>query len=277
MPYTSYRLYQQSNQLKDTSRVGLGILHVDIALWAVAKHSSKNRFVCFNELLAMELGGILDLPLANGFVISGLSVSGSDSPTSQLNFWSSISVGEDLPPADCELMLAERPSDAFGILVFDAWIANNDRNETNLTYNSIKNEVRAFDHEQAICNQTGINFLRSQQNDLSCLDCHSIAHHVKCLDGIVPWLDKLQAIPASVILHAVKKYACWLPNPTEYRTIASELVIRQKTLAYLFNKNQNNKELFPSVEKSLIEIPSVCTSFPQSFEVEVPCDNDYRI
>ncbi len=177
MPYTSYRLYQQSNQLKDTSRVGLGILHVDVALWAVAKHSSKNRFVCFNEMLALELGGILDLPLANGFVISGISIAGNDTPTSHLNFWSSMSVGEDLPPADCELMLIERPSDAFGILVFDAWIANNDRNETNLSFNSLKKDVLAFDHEQAICNQTGSHFLRSQQKSLSCLEGHAIGYH----------------------------------------------------------------------------------------------------
>lgn len=207
----------------------------------------------------------------------GISVAGSDVPTTEFNFWSSISVGEDLPPANCELMLSERPNDAFGLLVFDAWIANGDRNEKNLTYNSIKKELLAFDHEQAICNNSGVNFLKSHRNSISFLDGHAVGYHIRGLERIAPWLDKIQAIPASVVLHAAKKFSEWLPDQIDYKSIASELVIRQKTLAYLFSKNQNNRELFPSIEKSLIEVPPICTTFPQKFEVEVPCDNDYCI
>jgi len=188
-----------------------------------------------------------------------------------------MSIGEELPDADCELILRESPNDAFGLLAFDAWIGNNDRNERNLTYDSIKKQVLAFDHEQAICNQTGWSHLSHQRDNLSCLDGHALGIHVTKLDRLLPWLERIQRIPPVVVLQAVKNASFWLPSGFEYSKIAEELVIRQKMLAWLFYRHQNDKLIFPAIEPALALLPSICTSDSTVFEVEVPCDNDYRI
>jgi len=274
MTFTKYRLYQQSHQLKNSSKIGLGISHVDLAIWTVAKHTIRNPYMAFNEALSFELGRMIGIPIVSGFVISGLTVKNNEEINASSLFWASISIGEDLPPAEGHDVLVGSPDNAYGLVVFDAWILNNDRNEGNLTYDNSSKSLLAFDHEQAICNTLGPGNLRDNRKSLKCLETHAVAYCLTNLYPLVAWLEKVQEIAPEAIWIAVKNHSDLLPDKTEFEEIANELIIRQKLLPWLFYQNQENKDLFPSLEPTILSLPSVVETNPLRITIEVPSENE---
>jgi hypothetical protein len=62
--------------------------------------------------------------------------------------------GEVLPPADARGIVTEFPDLACGIILFDLWIANRDRIETNISFDEATKVVQVFDHGRAF--MTGV-------------------------------------------------------------------------------------------------------------------------
>jgi hypothetical protein len=277
--FSRYRLYQQATKIKSSSRPFIGAIHLDSAVFIVAKAMLNNPYAIFNELVAVKLASFLGLPVANGLPLSGFSCSTEPRVKKETIFWGSISVGEELPPADCETMVKENELVASGLIVFDGWIINLDRNECNLTYRVDCNEIIAFDHEMSICGCSGLDHLQKHKLDLSFLDGHAVAYHLKSLRFISYWIERICKIHDERIWGAVEQHSDLLPNPIEYNKVAEELILRKKMLAYWFRDLQRNhaKTVFPCLEHDHIPLLDVCSEQPPKIVVEVPNDSSYSI
>jgi hypothetical protein len=279
MPITSYRIFQNASQPRRDSRPGIGHYCFDSAIYVVAKKSTNNPFAIFNEAMAVELGAYLELPIAHGIPLTGFAIPKTPAITKDSVFWASLSVGEELPDPDCDLMVTECEMISTGILVFDAWIVNPDRHDLNLSYRTATREVQIFDHDVAICGQTGVQNLEFHRNSLSFLENHAIAIYLDSLRFVTHWIERVCKIQNERILGAASRFSDYLPDPTKVRSIAEELILRKKMLAYMFFNaaKDPNDSLFPVATKELNLLSNVCLAEPSRIDVEVQNDSSYSI
>lgn len=74
---------------------------MDVAIHSVAKRDSNAPYLIANEIIALELGKLIDLPVVSGIPISGVPDSDdSQGPKQNNTYWASLSVGDELPPGD---------------------------------------------------------------------------------------------------------------------------------------------------------------------------------
>ncbi len=278
MTFSRYRLYQKATKIRSSSRRSIGVIHLDSAVYIVAKAMLENPYAIFNEMLAVDLASLLRIPVADGLPLSGFSTIAEPKITKETLFWGSVSVGDELPVADCEAIVNDIEQTAVGLIVFDAWIVNSDRNELNLTYRVDSKQMIAFDHEMAICGSSGISHLHAN-NGLSFLDGHALAYHLTSLRFVSYWIERLYGIHDEQIWGAVSRHSHMLPDPTKYNEIAKELIIRKRMLAYWFHQLQKEKDksVFPCLKDGLIQLPDVCLAQPQKLVVEIPNDSSFSI
>ena len=159
MPATRYKIWQMGNPV---GRGATGSLHVGVA--GVAKKGVEGQpFAVANELTCRHLASAILLPVPTGFIIEQEGVPYYVS----LNF---NLAGEDLPPVDAVAFARDEATLASGIVLFDIWIVNSDRNTGNLTYRSNWGR-QVFDHGSTFFHTAdGRNYLTEREDRLSMED-----------------------------------------------------------------------------------------------------------
>lgn len=115
-------------------------------LGAVAKSAGpQSELAATNEFICGRLGLILGLPVPPGVLVGSPS---GEAAYVALRFGRR---GEQPPPVIAQDLVDDQPSLAAGIVAFDYWVANQDRNPGNVAYAREGNiPVAAFDHERAL-------------------------------------------------------------------------------------------------------------------------------
>lgn len=101
-----------------------------------------------NEWICSRLGELIGLPVPP-CVLTASAIPDSPVVFSTLDF----NIHRDnLPPIDGEACFRELAELSTGVVMFDIWIANEDRHDTNLVVDNVLNptSMQVFDHDQAL-------------------------------------------------------------------------------------------------------------------------------
>ena len=262
MYFRKYRLIHEATKERDSPISGQK--QWDIGINAVAKRDQNNPYLVVNELIAMELGRLLGVPVVEGVVVAGIPSSNSND--FDRFYWASLSIGEDLPDGDPEEVLLNSPDEAAGAIVFDVWICNGDRHSRNFAYKAKSKNLLLFDHGEAICNRVGPSFLHSNRKSLGLRGCNDLALWIKDLSHFETWCRRVQEISTGAVEHVVRK-ACevGLP-PTEVVPLIEELVSRQRNLMYLFSEHITPTD-FPNLLPIQPELPKTACAVPNEIKI----------
>jgi hypothetical protein len=268
--FTKYRLVQAASAVR---RVDTNLIQWDIAVHSVAKTDSNHPYLVANEFIAFRLGELLGLPVVHGVALTGLPESNRRDGKPEELYWSSLSVGEDLPDGLAKLVWSGNPSMAAGAIAFDAWIANPDRYARNFTYDEESNELLLFDHADCLCNRFGPSYLRTRRRKLGFESVNAIANEATSLTQVVPWVAKIQAIPAEAIRSIVQVAQELGLAPQHVEELTTELVFRQKHLMYMLSANRAD---FPRLEPSFL-IENTMQGEPQALYYDEVYDDSEAI
>lgn len=103
------------------------------------------------------------------------------------------------PSADLAAFVAAKPELAAGVVVFDCWVANEDRMMDNLAYDAGADEVILFDHDQALFGPPGA-FWVDDPDDPHCDS--SLVELLRDARPIRAWADKVAAVPGDLLRKA---------------------------------------------------------------------------
>ena len=175
--------------------VGIGVSGaVYCTLQGVAKvNSEREPYLVANEYICARLGSIIGLPMPPGVLVH--------SEKSELGF---VSLrfgrkGEKPPPADAEGMASSEPKLASGAIAFDCWIANVDRHNGNLAYESQLVPVTLFDHSHALfgAGKSGPAHLTNVRDQPFVSAC--LGPHLSTGVYFGPWAERIRAVDRGLI------------------------------------------------------------------------------
>lgn len=234
---TKYKIWSVGNP------VGIGAtgaLHVGIA--GIAKPNSPALpLVVPNELVCGLLARAILLPTPPGFIIEH----NSERYYVSLNF---NLAGQDLPPADASKIVASHQQLAAGIVLFDIWIANNDRHNGNIAYDQTSDRVEIFDHSHVHFSDDS-TALAAKATDLA-IGSHCLASELLSLDGMVFWNDRIQAIPEFYI-RATLDAAVEVGLPLDRVDPCLVFLLDRRT--NLLDLVKTNRGSFPKVNNGLFD------------------------
>jgi hypothetical protein len=214
-----------------------GATHVGIA--GVAKvYSESKMYAIANEFICAELGRYIRLPIPPWVLVD----KGGKPCFVSLNF---NLAGETLPPVIPSDFVQEYSYISCGIIMFDMWLANGDRNECNIACYDATKEVHVFDHEAALLRgNSGTTYLNSLNGQFG-LDDHCLVPHIRNLQSCYDWHNKIESIPdhfISAIVNESKK--CGL-DPDLVKPCEQFLLSRRESLIDVLNDNMDK---FSSLE-----------------------------
>ncbi len=244
MPAANYRLLSIGDPLK------IGVAESrHLTVGAIGKRNVANAPYCIpNEMICGELGRFLRLPVPPLGVVAE---EGGEAWFASLNF---NLTGNDLPPvkpADCVSLL---PSLSAGVLLFDVWIANLDRNRKNLALDALAATplMSVFDHSHALfgyakdkgeerlmghANSLGISWktgdpLESGKNRHCLLDAMNSDAHFD------DWMKRIESAPDFYIEEVCRDALPYGLSAAECDAAAGFLKTRRDTLRELINDNR---------------------------------------
>lgn len=237
MPRMNYRIWHWG---EDASQ---GVCQIyDVALTTKAKSGMGiGRFVVANEIVCQRLGKILGLPVPEGTIIQ------DDEDNA---FYASLNFnvnGLNLPPANAEQVAQEQPHLACGTIVFDIWMANGDRHENNLHYDSTRKQLYIFDHSHALFGTEGPLRLNTLGNDLG-IPSHCLALEAVSLQDAAFWVGRAKQIPIYCIREALVE-ATYGGLPPEAIDDALESIVKRREI--IFDLIEQNISMFPKLEPNL--------------------------
>lgn len=147
--------------------------------------SATQPHTVFVELVASRLGALIGLPTVPGMV--------ARTPRGPAFISMKFGLaGERLPPIPAATFCAREPFLAAGVVAFDCWIANPDRNAGNLAWSKTTG-LGLFDHDGAL--------LASHEPNPSAhsIGAHCLAQYVNDLSDVDAWLQRIEALPPSAI------------------------------------------------------------------------------
>ena len=144
-------------------------------------------YIVANEFIVASLARAIRLPIPPSSLVTHESKSWHVSQNFNL-------AGENLPPANPNAIVTAFPKISWGIVLFDAWVANPDRHQSNLAFDQAGNTLQIFDHSHALFAQTGRAALETQSDKLG-IGGHCLAPHLTSLNGMQEWADRIGAIP----------------------------------------------------------------------------------
>lgn len=205
----------------------------------VAKRHRWDAYEVFNELVAMNLGRYLGLPIPVGFVVE------KDGEAFYCSGDISFAGGE-FPPANLQHLAINQPRLACGITLFDSWICNADRHADNIFYDTEDGTVFLIDHGQAVLNTFGPNHLRQYSKEIILRT--EFAREIRYFDSFDYWHDRLIRIPEHMITDACSQAAAVGVGMEEALETAHLLIRRRSDLRSLFREH---KQLFPKFTPGL--------------------------
>ena len=202
-----------------------------VGVTVLAKRDRHSPFEVFNELLAMRLGQLAGLPVATGLVVER-----DGNP-----YFASchlLAAGGELPAADFDRFATDKPHEACGVTVFDAWIANTDRHGKNMWYDYYGGEFFLLDHGRSLLGGSGRVHLLSQDRQLGIrLDEPCLAPHIRSFSGFAWWYEAICAIsPNSIRAAALEASRVGIEQDLAIEC-ASWLLKRRHSLPALFRSN----------------------------------------
>lgn len=219
---------------------------------AKAKRARKDTHEVANELIGLQLGRLLGLPIPDGVVVE------------DENEWlfASLNVSpEDLPPVtdDGIQQILANNFLATGIIYFDAWIVNGDRSRRNISYLHETKEIVVFDHGNALWLGDGRSLLKSR-------DSLGIGQHclkgIDSLDRLPEWHKRASDIPEWMIKDAVFSGVGHGLDPNEAEQLLAFLLERRTLLPGIFNASTAS---FPRLNNKLFSlIPTDSNPVPQA-------------
>jgi hypothetical protein len=186
-------------------------------------------FLTANEFIAARLGQLIGLPTVPGVIVGGQG--------DQLGYVS-LRFGprdERPPPILPNEVVSADPSMATGIVVFDCWIANNDRHDENLAM--VGSELYLFDHDRALL-ATGT---RDPKMPDHLLGRHCLANELSTADHFWQWTQRIDNVDAHaigrVILDAVTEGAL---SETRSADVTEMLRYRRDRLRAMLQEARND-------------------------------------
>src|SRR5579862_4927497 len=222
--------------------IGIGVsgaVHVGIA--AVGKcNVPANPYVVPNELIAAEIGRYLRLPIPPFCVIVG--------PTGE-NHFASLDfnlTGGSLPPVIPATFYNEFEGDVGSLLAFDAYIANSDRHNGNLSADYSSHRFNVFDHSHCLFSGTDPQGLaRLSAADGSLVIDGSLGGTRHCLLGEIRddrlferVLERIESIPDWLISDIVSEAAIYGLTGAEAMASVDFLKQRRRALRGLIGTHR---------------------------------------
>lgn len=243
MPATRYKLWQKG------SAVGSGVTGAfHVAMAGIAKCSCAGMpYTVANELICGYLARAVLLPMPPGFIMEDQGVPYYVSMNFNL-------AGQDLPPANPKKITDRNPSLSWGIILFDALIANFDRHDQNIFYDSVSGKVQIFDHSHAFITghdtDSAINEFERRRTSAG-IGEHCLARTISTLDGLEEWAARFRSIPEFYIRDVVKsaKTVGFSDDLAKYAT--KILMDRKENLLELVLSNRSR---FPSLAADLFDV-----------------------
>lgn len=184
---------------------------VDAEVRGLAKANDVAPFTIANEIAAARLGQVLGLPIPAGII--------AEDSSGKL-YYLSLDVsktGHQLPPVHPPDLIASEPFLAAGAVVFDFFIANEDRHAGNLSLDPafVPPRLSLFDHGHALLGAAAIQGelrLDATRNIPGCLGTpsgnrHALLDHITSASDIQAWVDRVEQLPDYVIADACSAVA----------------------------------------------------------------------
>ncbi len=183
--------------------------------FVMARHRWKVKHTPYcvpNEYICAKIGSALGLPIPP-FAITTAADSNVKVMFTSLDFNPGA---VRLPPVDPQTCVEKLHSLCVGVVVFDIWIANEDRHDENLAVDKLGNpkSMRVFDHDQALfggCNEIGIPRLVKLRDRLGITGSNVTGGNPHCLAPFFQsdlyfetWVDRVQSIPEWIIVEACR-------------------------------------------------------------------------
>jgi hypothetical protein len=215
-----------------------------VGITAYAKRDRHNPYEVFNELVAMQLGRLIGLSVPPGMVVE---------KEGSLYFASMhiLETGGSLPDCDFARFCREMRREACGTMVFDAWIANNDRHDENMWFNYYDSEYFLIDHGQSLLGNGGEVFLHSNRDRLHIrTSTPALSEFITSFVDFRHWYDLIKAIPPDSIRRVVNEAAKVGIDHLLANMTADWLIERRARLPRLFSMERGS---FPKLIETLID------------------------
>jgi len=168
-------------------------------LGGVAKMNAPERpFLVVNEYVCAELGRLMGLPTVPGVVVSGRK---GETGFVSLRFGPK---DERPPPALLGEFANREPALATGVVVFDCWIANQDRHDENMAYTKRNRSLHLYDHDRALLGTRGVARL-TEVRDRHLLAYHGVARELLTGEHFIHWSGVVAQIGELAIGLALKE------------------------------------------------------------------------
>lgn len=197
----------------------------------LAKRHRDSPYEVFNELVCMQLGRALGLPIPIGFVLE------KDGDLYYCSANLALFDGE-APDADFELFAEKDHRTALGVVVFDAWVANADRHSRNAIYDDIDNQIYIFDHGMALLGNRGTSYLHESRGQLRL--CEDLTFEIADASSFSEWYNRVLGIPEFMITDAIRDAAKTGIGLDEQQEVADFLIHRRNELPQLLKDVQES-------------------------------------
>jgi hypothetical protein len=210
----------------------------NVGVWTKAKRSISNQFELANELMCMRLAHALKLPVPVGGIVKRES--------DGLVYFASLdcsAAAESLPPvtlADIKQIV----SDAWltcGIIVFDAWLLNEDRGPKNIIFDRATHSTYLIDHGRmpligALDVSASDHLARSRSSLAITYNNHCLIRSIEGLEHFDAWHARLKAIPEYFIRETVLESEEFGISRESADELSDFLLDRRERLKVLFNQ-----------------------------------------
>jgi hypothetical protein len=209
--------------------------------FVMARHRCREDHTPYcipNEYISARLGTALGLPIPP-FALTKVSDHGQRLMFSSLDF-NPASVR--LPPIEPDICMKRLATVCVGIIVFDIWIANEDRHEENLAVDKLMapKKIRVFDHDQAIfggLKEIGVPRLDKLRDRLGITGSaitggtpHCLLPFLHSADHLDHWIERVQSIPEWFVVESCKAMQRISLTKKEVDAAIAFLLHRQKTM-----------------------------------------------
>jgi hypothetical protein len=218
----------------------------------IKANSSASPYCVPNELICGEIARFLRLPVPPLGIVRS-TASGKEPLFASLRF------SEDVKPGVDALRCVEKlPSLCAGVLVFDIFVANEDRHDQNLAPDSRSNPkfLYVFDHDVALFGwkaQGGIQRMETLQDRLGVTGSTVTGGNRHCFIDLVSrerdlldWIEKVRTIPEWFIKGVCEEGIGLGISADEAKAATQFLKYRRNELDSLVRKH---KEEFKAVQK----------------------------
>lgn len=171
--------------------------------WKYSPYRLANEYIC------TRLGEFIGLPIPPCVMTSSEMM---DAPAifSELNF---NAYSDNLPPVFPDLCVKHLPVECAGVLMFDIWIANEDRHDKNLAVDNVAapKKMIAFDHDMALFGGSGETVGADRLGELQFTrlgitggtvtggNRHCLLDEITTAEHFDPWLERIATVPKHFI------------------------------------------------------------------------------